>query len=178
MIAGHNGFFNKIIVHSPAMNERAGFHNNYHRHQVIFNSNFDILIKERIEKISDVLIPSSTKIDGWVDRVSAVVGNNWSAPYQVFWDHFTYWVLHRNHGMNFDNRVDVLSIAGEYDNEMLGTAVSLSEHDRCGYPHPNDKFNLLFPHNRTVIIPNSTHFSMWENNSHLTRQAIIDYIKE
>jgi pimeloyl-ACP methyl ester carboxylesterase len=166
MIAGHNGFFNKIIIHSPGIQERHEFLPFYRRTGYSFDSNFEILIRERIQKISDVLIPKSNKIDNWVQRVRSVVGNNWRAPYQTVNDNHTYWLYNKTHSLTFNTSVNTLILVGEYDNEIVEMAKCYS------------RFKTMFPDNKSVVIPNSTHFSMWENNSHLTRQAIIDYIKE
>jgi hypothetical protein len=39
-------------------------------------------------------------------------------------------------------------------------------------------FLSMFPDTQLVSIPNSTHFSMWENECAVTRNFIIEYCKE
>jgi pimeloyl-ACP methyl ester carboxylesterase len=167
LIAGHNGYFNKIIVHSPIIRQHPDgkFLPGFKIDQQVLQTNFEYLVRERIEKVSDVLIPKSNKIDGWIERVKNVIGDNWRAPYQTLNDIHTYYCFYRKHDIPIKPITDVLSICGEYDNE-----VNLS---KPAY----DRFKEFFPHYKEVIIPNSTHFSMWENNSHLTREAMINFIK-
>lgn len=166
LIAAQNGYFNKVIIHSPLVRERDTFLPHYNPRQSYFEMDFNRLISERIEKISDALIPKSNKIDGWIDRVKEISGDIWIVPYQTMNDIHSYWTKHKTHSLPFDHIVDTLSIIGEYDNEMHMS------------PKCNERFKNFYPHAREVVIPNSTHFSMWENNAHITRNEMIKFIGE
>jgi hypothetical protein len=159
LIASEHGFFNKVIIHSPCVRDEDRF---YIRHGLMFDTSMEKLKTERIAKVSDRLIPKSNKLDGWEKAVLDVIGKSeWSVPAIVVYDINNYWVYHKNHGFNPNNIPPILVIKGEYDAEMTGG----------GY----DVFKKLFPCFIEETIPNSTHFSMWENNSHETRRVIINW---
>ena len=131
---------------------------------MLFRSGIEKLKQERIAKMSDRLIPKSNKIEGWDNAVVKVVGDDkWCVPARVVFDINNYWVFNKSHGFNPEKTSPILVINGEYDFEVTSG----------GY----DVFKRMFKNFKEVIIPNSTHFSMWENNSHITRKEIIDYIK-
>lgn len=166
LIAGHNAYFNKIIIHSPVIQENPEFLPNYNKTQEILKVNLIKLLTERIANVSDTLIPKSNKIEGWVESVKIISGGSWTAPYQTVYDIQTYWTYKKQHDLIFDNNVSILSIVGEYDNEIQ---LSVDGYKR---------FKNFFPNCEEVIIPNSTHFSMWENNCKITRNSMIEFIKD
>jgi hypothetical protein len=162
LIASEHGFFNKVIIHSPCVRDDERY---YVSHGLTFDTSMERLKTERIAKVSDRLIPKSNKLDGWEQAVIDVVGSDkWSVPASVVYDINNYWSYHHSHGFNPNNIPPILVIKGEYDAEMLGG----------GY----EVFKGLFSHFYEAVIPNSTHFSMWENNSHLTRNTMIEYIRK
>jgi pimeloyl-ACP methyl ester carboxylesterase len=166
LIAGHIGYFNKIIIHSPVIQENLNFFPNYDKTQEVLKVNFIKLLTERIYKISDVLIPASNKIEGWIESVKVISGSSWTAPYQTVHDIHTYWTQNKQHNLTFDTSCNILSIVGEYDNEIQ---LSIEGYNR---------FKKFFTNCKEVTIPNSTHFSMWENNCSITRNAMIEFIKD
>jgi len=168
LIAGHNGYFNKIIVHSPLIRQRPNgqFFPDYEISKQVMEVDFESLLENRIKNISDKLIPQSNKIAGWIDSVKQISGQSWKAPYQTAQDIMTYYCFYRKHDIQSNPNIPVLRIVGEYDVEIKSSPV-------C-----DNRFKQMFPHHKSVVIPNSTHFSMWENNSNLTRDAMIKFIGE
>jgi hypothetical protein len=159
LIASENGFFNKIIIHSPCVRDENRF---YTPHALMFETNMEKLKAERIAKISDRLIAKSTKMDGWEQAVIDVIGSDkWEVPACVVYDINNFWAYHGYHGFHPEKVPPILVIKGEYDAEMLSG----------GY----DVFKRLFPCFIEETIPDSTHFSMWENNSPQTRRVIINW---
>jgi len=161
LIAANWELFDKVIIHSPAIRTDAKY---YKKHDLHFETGMEKLKKERIAKISDKLIPKSNKLEGWEESVLEVIGKKtWRVPAQVVNDINNYYVDHHDHGFNPEEiTCPILAILGEYDYEAT----------TGGY----DEFKELFSHAREVRIPNSTHFSMWENCSSLTRLEIINFV--
>jgi pimeloyl-ACP methyl ester carboxylesterase len=161
LLVANWGLFDKVIIHSPAIRTDVKY---YKKHDLHFETSMEKLKKERIAKISDKLIPASNKLDGWEQSVLDVIGKKtWKVPAQVVYDINNYFVDHNDHGFNSEEiTCPILAILGEYDYEAT----------TGGY----DEFKELFPHAREVRIPNSTHFSMWENCSSLTRLEIINFV--
>lgn len=161
LIAANWGLFDKVIIHSPAIRTDKKY---YKKHDLHFETGMERLLNERIAKISDKLIPASNKLDGWEDAVLEVIGKKtWKVPAQVVYDINNYYVDNNDHGFNPEEiTCPILAILGEYDYEAT----------TGGYA----EFKDLFQHAREVRIPNSTHFSMWENYSSLTRLEIINFV--
>lgn len=154
-------YFNKVIILSPCIrNDRKYFV----IHDAEFNTGIEKLKSERLAKISDKLISKPNRIDGWEDKILDVMGTReWKVPAQVVYDINNYWVHHRNNGFDVDKVPPIMAILGEYDYEST----------TGGY----DEFCKLFPNCKTMKIPNSTHFSMWENNYRITLQAVGEWSK-
>jgi pimeloyl-ACP methyl ester carboxylesterase len=153
-------YFNKVIIHSPAFRSNRKY---FVKHEEVYETNIDKLKSERIGKISDKIIPKPNRIEGWEERILEVIGKReWSVPGKVVRDISNYWVLRGNHGFNPAKVPPILSIIGEYDYEMT----------TGGYT----EFRSAFPNLQEVIIPESTHFSMWENQSHRTRAEVIQWV--
>ena len=166
LIAGQNDYFNKVIIHSPLVRQLESFIQNYDADQEYLHITFDFLLNERIAKVSDAIIPKSNKISGWIESVKKISGENWRVPYQVVNDIHTYWPKNQMHAIPSDKVIDTLAIVGQFDNEL-----KLSQN--C-----YKRFREMYPHAVEVIIPDSTHFSMWENNSRMTRNVMINFIKD
>jgi pimeloyl-ACP methyl ester carboxylesterase len=160
LISGkHGGFFDKVIIHSPCIRNEDRY---FIHHGLVFSTNMHRLKEERISKVSDRLIPKSNKIDNWDKSVIDVIGkDSWEVPSQVVYDINNFWFYHKQHGFDPSEVSPIMVINGEYDFEVTGG----------GY----DVFKSLFPSFVERIVPNSTHFSMWENNSNITREYIINY---
>lgn len=161
LIAAERGLFDKVILHSPSIRNDKKY---YVKHDAEFNTGIEKLKKERLEKISDKLIPNPNRIDGWEERILEVVGKyTWKVPAQVVYDINNYWVDHKTNGFDPSKiTADILAIRGEFDYECT----------TGGY----DEFKKLFPNCTEVVIPNSTHFSMWENSSSITRLEMIKFV--
>jgi pimeloyl-ACP methyl ester carboxylesterase len=168
LIAAESDYFNKLIFHSPAIMRFTD--KTLLQTDEVFESNMDKLKDSRIGKISDMIIPKSNRVDGWEESITEVnktytsyKNGYWKCPGSVVGDVSNYHILNGNHGFDVKKiNAEILTIVGQYDFEMY-TVVNLPWFVRTFRP----KF---------VSIPNSTHFSMWENNSHLTRKEIIDFI--
>ena len=168
LVASQEGFFNKIICLSPAIlrftEER------FLAYEEVFTSDMIKLKEQRIGKISDMIIPKSNRVDGWEEAILEVNSTYtsfkngfWSCPGSVVNDVNSFHVIHGHDGYDPDRiKADVLAIIGQYDFEMYG-GVNFPWFIRTFKP-------------KVVSIPDSTHFSMWENNNHITRNAIIDFI--
>lgn len=152
-------YFDKVIIHSPALKTDRKW---FVIHDAEFNTGIEKLKTERLAKISDRLIPKPNRIDGWEERILSTIGKSeWKVPAQVVYDINNYWVMHRNHGFSPDRIPPILSIIGEYDYESTTGGYS--------------EFRKVFTDVQEVIIPESTHFSMWENQSCRTRAEMVKY---
>lgn len=162
LIAAERGLFNKVIIHSPSIRNDKKY---YVRHEAEFHTSIEKLKKERLEKISDKLIGTPNRIVDWEKRILDVIGKkNWKVPAQVVYDINNYWVEHGDNGFNPENiKADILAIRGEFDYECTTGGYEL--------------FAKLFPNMQEAVIPISTHFSMWENASALTRLEMIQFIE-
>jgi pimeloyl-ACP methyl ester carboxylesterase len=163
LLSIERGYFNKIIIQGPSIRNNASM---IIKHDEVFQSNIDKLFIERIQNHSDKLIGKSTKLPGIKQSIVDVVGTHWKAPAKIVYDINNYWS--NNYGQPGFKPSDreILSIIGEYDYESLGP--------ENGY----NSFKRSFPNYLEIIIPNTTHFSMWEMNCTLTRDSIINYSKK
>lgn len=161
LIAAERGLFDKVIIHSPSIRNDKKY---YVKHEEEFHTGIEKLKKERLEKISDKLIPKPNRINDWENRILEVVGKDtWKVPAQVVYDINNYWVDHGSNGFDPDKiTADILILRGEFDYECT----------TGGY----DTFKKLFPTCQERIIPDSTHFSMWENSCSITRLEMINFV--
>jgi pimeloyl-ACP methyl ester carboxylesterase len=160
LIAGERGLFDKVIIHSPSIRMDKRYYVDFDTEY--FETGIEKLKKERLEKISDKLIPTPNRIEDWEQKILDVVGSTtWKVPSQPVYDINNYWVDTGQLGFDPAKVPPTLSIIGEYDYEST----------TGGY----ETFRRLFPDSTEVIIPNSTHFSMWENESCRTRAEIVKY---
>ena len=161
LIAADRGLFDKVIIHSPSIRKDPKY---YTKHDDVFSTSVDRLKTERIAKISDKLIPKPNRINGWEEKLITVIGKTeWKVPASVVYDINNYYPKHGKYGFNPINIKSFLSIIGEYDYEITTGGYELCK--------------SIFPDMEEVIIPNSTHFSMWENNYEKTVNTIIEYCK-
>lgn len=160
-IIASQSYFDRVIIHSPTVKHHR---KNFVKHDDVFISNMKKLIEERIGKISDKIIPKPNRIDDWESRISNVLKTQeWKVPAKPLHDVNNYWILRGTHSFDVSKVPPILVIRGEYDYECT----------TGGY----DAFKQIFPNCKEVIIPNSTHFSMWENSYKVTLQAVGEWSK-
>lgn len=154
-------YFNKVIIHSPVIRQDPKY---FVPHGEVLDVSIDKLIINRIGNISDKLIPKPNRVNGWKEKILSVIGKTeWKVPAKVVHDVGNFYPKRNRNGFDPDKVPPILSIVGEYDYEIT----------TGGY----DLFKKYFPNIQEVIIPNSTHFSMWENEYRKTLQAMRDYTK-
>lgn len=154
-------FFNKVIIHSPVLRQDPKY---FVPHGEVLDVSIDKLITNRIANISDKLIPKPNRVDNWKEKILSVIGKTeWKVPAKVVYDVGNYYPKNSRNGFNVDFVPPILCIVGQYDYEVT----------TGGY----DLFKKYFTETKEVIIPNSTHFSMWENEYKITLHAVRDYAK-
>ena len=153
--------FNKVIIHSPVIRKDPKY---FVPHGEVLDVSIDKLIQNRIGNISDKLIPKPNRVDGWKEKILSVIGKTeWKVPAKVVHDVGNYYPKRNNTGFNPNSVPPILSIIGEYDYEITTGGYAL--------------FKDYFPNIKEVIIPNSTHFSMWENEYKMTLHTVRDYVQ-
>lgn len=174
LLAGHTEYFNKIIIFGPQVKEHKHFFKiynlEYDKDRQIMTTDIEGLAKNRFELGADRLIHAagkpSCKYEGWKQAVIDQIGTSWDCPYQYAVDIFFYWTKHRKHDLSFNNKRDILCFIGEYDHE-------------CNNPNNLDsgynRFADMFPHQKTIVVPDSTHFHMLETNAAYHRKYVIDF---
>lgn len=154
-------YFNKVIIHSPVIRKDPKY---FVPHGEVLDVSIDKLIQNRIGNISDKLIPKPNRVDGWKEKILSVIGKTeWKVPAKVVHDVGNYYPKRNNTGFNPNSVPPILSIIGEYDYEITTGGYAL--------------FKDYFPNIKEVIIPNSTHFSMWENEYKMTLHTVRDYVQ-
>lgn len=168
-----HGFFDKVIIKGPGMIHGV---NEPILYDEDFITNVENLKKSRLEPISDRIIPKTNRLENWeeslVDILSSSTNYNngdWKVPGQIVFDRRNYWVEHKEHGFDVSKVPPMIIVYGEYDFEAIGNAEWVGA---LSYITP------LFPNAPLKVVPNSTHFSMWENECATTRKYIIEYCKE
>jgi pimeloyl-ACP methyl ester carboxylesterase len=168
LVAAQHKYFNKLIFHSPCVPKSTD--SRMFQKLDKFESDMTKLKTQRLATISDLLIPKPNRLDGWEEAIMEVnrtyerfKDGVWSCPGMVVSDITDFYIYHGWDGYDPERiHADVLAIIGQYDFEMYG--------------HVHFPWFVRTFKPKVVNIPDSTHFSMWENNSHLTRQAIIDFL--
>lgn len=154
-------YFNKVIIHSPVLRQDPKY---FVPHDEVLDVSIDKLITNRIGNISDKLIPKPNRVDNWKEKILSVIGKTeWKVPAKVVHDVGNYYPKRHSNGFNPEKVPPILCIVGEYDYEITTGGYTL--------------FKKYFPNTKEVIIPNSTHFSMWENEYRKTLQAVRDYTR-
>lgn len=152
-------FFDRVIIHSPCVRMTDKF---YVEYSGPFITNIEKLKQERIAKVSDKLVSESKKLPNWDKAVVDVIGTtHWQVPSKVVNDINNYWKDNGTNGFTPNKVPPILAILGEFDYEAT----------TGGF----ETFLQLFQTATVTVIPDSTHFSMWENNSPQTRRVIIDW---
>ena len=172
LCSAQDKFFNKVILVGPNLINK--FDDYYLPELEKFQTNIETLKQKRLKEISEKLIPKSNRLPNWEESLLEIVktntsydGNNWYVPGQIVNDRINYWVTHKSNGFDIDKISlikPILAIISEYEVEtpVTGQGLLLS----------------LFPDTQIVTVPNSTHFSMWENDCVKTREFIIQYCTE
>lgn len=167
------GYFDKVIIKGPGM--VYGFEEPL-EHDEDFVTNVENLKKTRLAAISDRLIPVSNRLENWEESLVEILktsttynNGDWKVPGEIVFDRRNYWVKHRDNGFDANKVPPMLIIHGEFDFESIG---GQDFDSALSFIYP------LFPDAQTKIVPNSTHFSMWENECATTRKFIIEYCKE
>ena len=165
-----DGFFNKVILVGPnIVNRNDGLPN-----IDIFQTNIELLKQKRLKELSEKIIPKSNRLPNWEESLLQIIKTNtrydngdWSVPGQIVNDRVNYWVEHKSNGFDV-NKISltkpILAIISEYEVETPISEQGL--------------LMSLFPDTQIVTVPNSTHFSMWENDCAKTREFIIQYCTE
>lgn len=172
LITAQYGFFNKLIIHSPSINLPSKDKTvDCLKNAKIVEVSMPKFKSDYLDIVSDVIIPKTNRVSNWEDSVMDVVktythysDGMWKCPGKVVNDPINYPIL--NSGCGFDIKkikTEVLAIMGQYDFQMYQPTTNFPWFFRTFKP-------------KVVNIPDSTHFSMWENNSHITRNAIIDFL--
>lgn len=169
-----HGFFDKIIIKGPGM---VYGYDEPLSHEEDFVTSIENLKKSRLSAISDRLIPQPHKLSTWEESLIEIMkttstydhsNDTWRVPGQIVFDRRNYWVEHKQHGFDPKYVPPMMIIYGEYDFESIGGE---NIQGALSFIKP------LFPDAETKIVPNSTHFSMWEDESATTRKYIIEYCK-
>jgi pimeloyl-ACP methyl ester carboxylesterase len=160
LISAERQLFDKVIIHSPSIRNDKSY---YVKHGDEFSTSIEKLKTNRLEKISDRLIPNPNRIVDWETRIVNVIGKtSWKVPAKPVYDINNYWVDHGNNGFNPENiTAEILAIRGQYDYECKTGGFDL--------------FMQMFPKTQEIVILNSTHFSMWEKESAKTRAAMLKF---
>lgn len=175
MIASQT-YFNKLCLHSPALLSNSTrspdkFVPSGSIVDGLFKTNLQSLKEARLATISDKLIGSPNRMPCWEPSLKKVIEtfssyedpHSWSCPYGPIEDLSTYYPLHKNHGYNRGKiPKQILTISGQYDAEVT-----------LGMGYRGFKMQRLA--STDVVIPDSTHFSMWENRASETRENILKY---
>jgi pimeloyl-ACP methyl ester carboxylesterase len=172
LCSAQDGFFNKVILVGPNVTNKSD--DGYLPELEKFETNIEILKQKRLKEISEKLIPKSNRLPNWEESLIEIIKTNtsynkgnWSVPGQIVNDRINYWINHKSNGFDISKISlikPILAIISEYEYETPVIYQKL--------------FLSMFPDTKIVTIPNSTHFSMWENECATTRKYIIEYCKE
>lgn len=135
-----------------------------------FIASVDRMIEGRYNKMAEKLIPKSNKLPNYREAMIEVVNTFthrlsdgwWVSPLGMVEDFARYYTIERNRGYDITspNIPPIVCMNGEYDYES-----------KSGYP----KFVELLGSKieKEIILPNATHFSVWENNYQNTLDALV-----
>jgi pimeloyl-ACP methyl ester carboxylesterase len=170
LCSAQDKFFNKVILIGPNIVNRT----NGLPDIDIFQTNIELLKQKRLKELSEKIIPKSNRLPNWEESLLEIIktntryeNGNWSVPGQMITDRINYWIKHKSNGFDVDKISlikPILAIISEYEVETPVSEQGL--------------LLSLFPDTQIVSVPNSTHFSMWENDCAKTREFIIQYCTE
>ena len=172
LCSAQDKFFDKVILIGPNIVNKSD--DGYLPDMEKFQTNIETLKQKRLKEISEKIIPKSNRLPGWEESLLEIIktntsydGTNWSVPGQIVNDRINYWITHKSNGFEVENISlvkPILAIISEYEVET-----PISSQELC---------LSLFPDTIIAEIPNSTRFSVWENECAVTRNFIIEYCKE
>jgi pimeloyl-ACP methyl ester carboxylesterase len=171
LCSAQDGFFNKVILVGPNIVNRT---DDALPNIDTFQTNIEMLKQKRLKEVSERIIPKSNRLPNWEESLIEIVktntryeNGNWSVPGHIVNDRINYWMEHKSNGFEVDKISlikPILAIISEYEVETPISEQGL--------------LMSLFPDTQIVSVPNSTHFSMWENDCAKTREFIIQYCTE
>ena len=170
LCSAQDKFFNKVILIGPNIVNRT----NGLPDIDIFQTNIELLKQKRLKELSEKIIPKSNRLPNWEESLLEIiktstryVNGDWSVPGQIVNDRINYWSKNKSNGFVVDKISlvkPILAIISEYEVETPVSEQGL--------------LLSLFPDTQIVTVPNSTHFSMWENDCDKTREFIIQHCTE
>ena len=172
LCSAEHGYFDKIILIGPNIVNKEI--NEYLPDIDFFETNIETLKQKRLKEISEKIIPKSNRLPNWEEALTEILvtntsynNGNWRVPGLMINDRHNYWILNKSNGFDSKNMSlakPILAMISEYEVE---TPIS-----------DQGLLLSLFPDTQIVSIPNSTHFSMWENDCATTRKFIIEYCND
>lgn len=135
-----------------------------------FVASVDRMLYGRYNLMAEKLIPESNKLPNYRETMIEVVNTFthrlsdgwWVSPLGMVEDFMRYYTINRERGYDHTstNIPPIICMNGEYDFEA-----------QSGYP----KFKQLFQPKMEaeIILPNATHFSVWENSYQNTLDALV-----
>jgi pimeloyl-ACP methyl ester carboxylesterase len=180
MVLAAQGVINRAVVMSPTVFDSTWCQQNpamirlWQRTATesgYWSTSLELLIEQHLAKISDTLIGKPQRVATWRNEMQRLTQgytsynlDSWTAPRTWWLDRINWPMSHDSHGFETGALagVPILFTRGEYDVD-----VPQDWFDRaCGYFDVADI--------KTYIIPNTTHFSLWEHNY----QPAVDRIRE
>ena len=141
----------------------------------LLHNSLENLKENRLKKKSDVLLGYSNKVDNWDDLFVIHLKTfkkfekegEWNGINDMVWDLWLYVSHHASQGWNIDNIACPISIiVGEKDYEC-----TTENFDRFVL---NVKSKLVSKN----VVPNGTHFGMWDKNYDQWAQTFVKSIKD
>lgn len=166
IIASTAGYYDKLLLLSPVIRMIS----RPVPEEELFETSIELLKSKRLKEFGDRIIPKTNRLPNWEDSLREVMETNtwktdigWKVPGQVVRDVMNYFPKYESSGYDGTKLPpQVMSIHGMYDYEVV----------RFGY----EQLFVDKPDTEVKVIPNSTHFSMWENECHLTREYMIEFV--
>lgn len=157
LIAAERKLFDKTIIFSPCIRMDKAY---YVKHGDKFETSIEKLKRDRLAKISDRLMKQPYRYENWEQSLIEVIGKTeWVVPAKIVYDVTNYWVENNKNGFDHRKISNVFSIVGQYDYEITTGGYS--------------RFKDLFPSLQEYVVPNSSHFSMWEKQAGMPRGQMI-----
>jgi pimeloyl-ACP methyl ester carboxylesterase len=180
LVLAAQGLVNRVVVMSPTVFDNTWCEQNpamirlWQRTATesgYWSTSLELLIEQHLAKISDTEIGEPQRVATWYQEMQRLTQgytsynlDSWTAPRTWWLDRINWPMTHGNHGFDINALagVPILFTRGEYDVD-----VSQDWFDRAvGYFHTADI--------QTYIIPNTTHFSLWEHGY----QTAVDRVRK